>query len=473
MMVVISELFLKFSMHKGILNSIIMILILSLQFITSSCRSDIEANNKKPNIVFILADDLGIHQIGAYGSTYYETPNIDQLARDGMSFSNAYAAAPVCSPTRASILTGKYPARLHLTDFIPGKFKPGQKMKVPEWTKYLPEEEETIAEILKSEGYVTGHFGKWHLNIDKEYQLGRIGDPGSQGFDDVLTTHKPNTGPESKFDNDKHHVKEITQRALKFIEKNKENSFFCYIPHNSIHAPETEDSLLIAKYTSKPASDGKGGYYNPVQAAMLETLDNSIAEIMKKLKELNLEENTIVIFFSDNGQLGGKNGIPFRGSKGDLYEGGIRMPLIIRWPGVIKPGTLCEELVISNDFYPTLSELAIDNNYKSNTDGLSLVPLLKNFSAKLQRNTLYWHYPHYHGSGLGPQGAIREGKYKLIEWFDESIDNGRGAFELFDLVKDPGEQNNLIDSHSELTSRLSDKLKTWRANVGAQVMLRN
>ena len=461
----------KFSKVKS--QTLIVIFIISMQFVVHGCQTDNENKTKTPNIVFIVADDLGIHQLGCYGSKFYETPNIDRLAKNGMRFTNAYAAATVCSPTRASILTGKYPARLHLTDFIPGKTKPGEKLKVPEWTKYLSEDEVTIAEVLKSAGYVTGHFGKWHLNKDKKYKPGRPGDPGSQGFDDVLTTHKPGAGPDSKYKNDKHHVKEITKRALKFIEKNKENNFFCYIPHNTIHSPEVENKLLIEKYKNKSNSAKKGKHDNPIQAAMLETLDKSVAEILAKLKELNLEENTIVIFFSDNGQLGEKDGKPFRGSKGDLYEGGIRMPLIISWPGTVKHGTLCDELVISNDFFPTFSEVANVNNYEYKTDGISLLPLMKNSKTKLNRNTLYWHYPHYHGSGLGPQGAIREGNYKLIEWFEKSIDNQKGALELYDLIADPGEQHNLADSLPQISSRLLNKLKTWRSNIGAHEMVKN
>lgn len=440
-------------------------------FVIQGCQTNYDDITKTPNIVFIVADDLGVHQLGCYGSQFYETPNIDRLASNGMKFTNAYAAATVCSPTRASILTGKYPARLHLTDYIPGKTKPGEKLKVPEWSKYLSENEMTIAEVLKTAGYVTGHFGKWHLNIDKKYELGRSGDPDSQGFDDVLTTHKPGAGPDSKYENDKHHVKEITERALDFIEKNQKNKFFCYIPHNTIHAPEIENKLLVEKYEDKHGSK-KGGHNNPIQAAMLETLDNSVAEIIAKLKELNLEENTILIFFSDNGQLGEKNGKPFRGSKGDLYEGGIRMPLIVYWPGTVEPGTLSEDLVISNDFFSTFSELA-NVKIKSETDGISLFPLLKNSRAKLNRNTLYWHYPHYHGTGLGPQGAIREGKYKLVEWFEKSIDNEKGAIELYDLLTDPGERHNLVDSLPQVSSRLLNKLKTWRINVGAQEMVKN
>ncbi len=460
-----------FQIQKRFYKTFRKFILVAMLFLVFGCQSNKENKFDKPNIVFIVADDLGIHQLGCYGSEYYETPTIDQLATGGLRFTNAYAAATVCSPTRASIMTGKYPARLHLTDFIPGKIPPNKNLKVPEWTKFLSESELTIAELLKSEGYVTGHFGKWHLNKDKKYELERSGDPGSQGFDDVLTTHKPGAGPESKLANDKHHVKEITLRAIEFIERNKDNHFFCYIPHNSIHAPEVEDKVLIDKYSKKEGAK-IGGHYNPIQAAMLETLDNSIAQILAKLKELDLEKNTIVIFYSDNGQLGDKDGQPYRGSKGDLYEGGIRMPLIINWPGTVEPGNTSDELVISNDFFSTFSDLA-NINEVNKTDGLSLLPIIKNSNAKLNRNELYWHYPHYHGSGLGPQGAIRDGDYKLIEWFEKSIDNEKGALELYDLKNDPGEQHNLIDSIPELSEQMYQKLKTWRKNIGAQEMVKN
>jgi arylsulfatase A-like enzyme len=212
----------------------------------SFCRAiEAGASREKPNIVLILADDLGWHQLGCYGSDFYETPVLDRLASQGMRFTDAYAAAPVCSPTRASIMTGKYPARLHLTDFIKGGSPLDRKLLVPEWTPYLPLEEVTVAEALKSAGYVCGHFGKWHLNRNKSYSPGRMQDPGSQGFDTVLTTHKPKAGPESPYENDWHHVRRITAQAIDFIEKNKDRPFFCYIPHNTIHRPEIERQELI------------------------------------------------------------------------------------------------------------------------------------------------------------------------------------------------------------------------------------
>ena len=223
----------------------------SLLIILYGCNPNSKTFVKQPNIVFILVDDLGSHQLGCYGSIFYETPNIDKLAGEGMKFTNAYAASTVCSPTRASIMTGKYPARLHLTDYIPGNAPQDTLLIVPNWTKQLLSEEITIAETLKSAGYATGHFGKWHLNKDKNYEPGRPGDPGSQGFDDVLCTHKPGAGPPSPYVDDSHHVREITERALSFIEKNKENLFFCYITHNTIHAPEIEKQEKINKYNQK------------------------------------------------------------------------------------------------------------------------------------------------------------------------------------------------------------------------------
>jgi len=434
------------------------------------------AFGKKPNIVFILADDLGWHELGCYGSNFYETPNIDKLATEGMKFTDAYAAAPVCSPTRASIMTGKYPARLHLTDFIKGGSPKDKKLLTPDWTAYLPLQEVTIAEVLKKAGYATGHFGKWHLNKDKNYKPGRPMDPSSQGFDDVLTTHKPGKGPKSPYSQDWHHVRQITERATAFIENNKDRPFFCYVSHNTIHRPEMEKEQLINKYRKKPGADNEEqyGHNNPVQAAMIETLDKSVATILKRLDELNLSDNTLVVFFSDNGHLGPKDSRPLRGSKADLYEGGIREPLIVRWPGVVKPGTTCSVPVISNDFFPTFAEVAGLKVTDPTVDGVSLMPLLTQ-TGELKRDALYWHYPHYHHQGIGPCGAIRQGRYKLMEWFEKSIDgiDTPGAVELYDLAEDMGERHNLAAQMPAKTAELYDKLKIWRESVGAQQMLRN
>jgi len=441
-------------------------------------RRSLGAAERKPNIVFVFADDLGCHQIGCYGNDFYETPNIDRLATQGMRFTDAYAAAPVCSPTRASVMTGKYPARLHLTDYIAGNPYPYAKLKTPDWCKQLPLEEVTIAEVLKETGYACGHFGKWHLNKDKEYAPGRPGDPGSQGFDDVLTTLKPKSHETAKAgadpDYDAHHVNEITDRAVAFMETHKDHPFFCYVAHNSIHRPEMEYGARIVKYAIKPEASNKMGN-NPVLAAMVETLDKSVGRIMKTLDKLDLANNTILVFFSDNGDLYGREGLkPLYGAKADLYEGGIREPLIVRWPGKIESGSTCAELVSSIDFMPTFAEIAGVSDLVPEIDGISLLPVFRQ-TGSLERDTLYWHYPHYHSSGIAPSGAIREGKYKLIEWFEKSIDGieTEGALELFDLEKDVGEQNNLARKMPEKTKQLYQKLAAWRKSVNAQEMEKN
>ncbi len=433
---------------------------------------------KLPNIVFILADDMGRHQLGCYGNAFYETPNIDGLAREGVMFTDAYAACPVCSPTRASIMTGKYPARLHITDYIPGNPYPYAKLKTPDWCKQMPQEEETLAELLGRAGYVSGHFGKWHLSLDKVPQPGRPGAPDTQGFADVLVTEKPEAGEAARAtanrDYDAHHAHEITDRAISFLRANKDRPFFCYVAHNLIHRPEMEYGPLIIKYARKPeASNAMGN--NPVLGAMVETLDRETGRLLATLDELGLSGNTIVVFFTDNGDLYGREGLkPFYGAKADLYEGGIRVPLVIRWPGVVKPGSTCAEPVCSIDFFPTFAEAAGVSVDNPSVDGISFVPALAE-GAALRRDALYWHYPHYHSLGIGPSGAVRQGRHKLIEWFEKSIDgpDTPGAIELFDLVNDPGERHNLAPEMPERARELREQLRDWRRTAGAQEMSRN
>lgn len=437
------------------------------------------AETTTPNFVFVLADDLGRHQIGCYGGApFYETPNIDRLATQGMMFSDAYAAAPVCSPTRASIMTGKYPARLHLTDYIPGQPYPRAKLRTPDWSRVLPESEVTLPEVLAEAGYVSGHFGKWHLSKDKNYRPGRPGDPDTQGFSDVLACDKPEASESAKSgadpDYDAHHAKAITDRAIAFMEANKEQPFFCYIAHSLIHRPEMEYAPNIIKYATKPEACNEMGR-NPVLGAMVETLDRQVGRVMDALDRLGLAENTILVFFSDNGDLYGRNGLkPFYGAKADLYEGGIRMPLIVRWPGIVPAGSQTAALVSSVDFLPTFAEIAGVPVSNPGVDGVSVVRVLQQ-SGDLDRDTIYWHYPNYHSLGLGPSGALREGKWKLIEWFEKSIDGPTtdGALELFDLENDPGERNNLAVSMPDRALQLYEKLRAWRQRVGAQEMAPN
>ena len=424
----------------------------------------------KPNFLFILADDLGWSQVGCYGSNFYETPNIDRLAREGMRFTDAYAACPVCSPTRASIMTGKYPARLHLTDFIAGGSFPYEKYSQPEWQKYLPLEEITIAEVLKTAGYATASFGKWHLSIDKKPPKSLPYNPDRQGFDEYFVTYKPSskTDPES----DAHNVEAITRKSLQFMESHKDEPFFLYVSHNTIHAPVMGKKKLVQKYEDKPGSDLPQN--NPALGAMIEDLDNSTGRLLKKLDELKIADKTIVIFFGDNGGLEkDAKQTPLRSGKANLYEGGIREPLIIRWPGVVKPDSTCSEPVISLDFFPTFLEIAgMKSEAKKPIDGVSLVPAL-NQSGPLNRQAIYWHYPHYHSSSIGPCGAVRAGDYKLIEWFDESICGPGNEFELYNLKEDIGEQNNLAKKMPKRVEKLKKMLSNWRSEVNAQILTPN
>jgi len=432
--------------------------------------SPVKDVTSKPNFLFILADDFGWSQLGCYGSDFYETPNIDRLARQGMKFTDAYAACPVCSPTRASIMTGRYPARLHLTDFIAGGNYPHEKYTQPEWQKYLPLEEVTIAEILKSAGYATASFGKWHLSITKKPPGSLPYNPEKQGFDESFVTYKPSA--RSDPEGDTHNVGAITQRSLDFLDRHKDCPFFLYVTHNTIHAPALGKRKLVEKYKNKPGSDLPQN--NPVLGAMIEELDRSVGRLLKKLDDLKIADKTIVVFFGDNGGLErDAKQTPLRSGKANLYEGGIREPLIVRWPPVVTPGTTCSEPVTSVDFFPTFVEiLGLESEAKSPVDGVSLLGLLRQRST-LSHRAIYWHYPHYHSSSIGPCGAIRAGDYKLIEWFDETICGPGSELELYNLRQDIGERNNLAQSMPEKTRQLKDMLSTWRSKVNAQMLTPN
>ena len=426
-----------------------------------------KGSKRKPNFLFILADDFGWSQLGCYGSRYYETPNIDRLAGEGMRFTDAYAACPVCSPTRASIMTGKYPARLHLTDFIAGGRYPYEKLRQPEWQKYLPLEETTIAEVFRKAGYVTGSFGKWHLSIAKQPPKSEPYNPDKQGFDEFMVTYKP--APSHNPEKDAHNVEAITQKSLAFLERHRDKPFLLYVTHNTIHTPIMGKKKLVTKYKKKPDSDLPEN--NPILGAMIEDLDNSVGRLLRKLDELKIADETIVIFFSDNGGLErSAKQSPLRSGKANLYEGGIRVPLIVRWPGVVEPGSLCREPISSVDFFPTFSEI-IGAATKA-VDGVSVLPLLKR-TGTINRRAIYWHYPHYHGSSIGPGGAVRSGDYKLIEWFDESICGRDNRFELYHLEHDIGEKHNLAKEMPEKVRELRRLLLDWRRKVDAQMLTPN
>lgn len=423
------------------------------------------------NIVFILADDMGYSQLGCNGSEYYPSPNIDKLAAKGMRFTNAYSAAAICSPTRASIMTGKYPARLHLTDYIAGNTRDDYPLSQPEWQKFLPLEEVTFVEILKENGYNTAHFGKWHLSQAKIPPESLPYNPDKQGFDEYFVTCKPEGElfqPWQDAENDAHNVDTITNLSIDFIERNKSNPFFLFVSHNTIHDPLAERQKTIQKYEQMKETDKAENH--PIIAAMIERLDESCGRIFDKISELRLEENTIVIFYSDNG---GRSRYaaqtPFRAGKGWLYEGGIRVPLIVKWKNVVAPGAQSHSMVNSIDFFPTFLEMA---EIKSSTkiDGKSFVPVLKYPEEKIH-DTFYWHYPHYHiGSGMKPAGAIRSGNWKLIEWYEDSLLGDKGkAVELYNLENDIGESVNLADSLRTVALELQNKLDSWRKDVDAQM----
>jgi len=422
---------------------------------------------KKPNFVFILADDLGFSQLGCYGSGFYETPNLDRLAGEGMRFTDAYAACPVCSPTRASIMTGKYPARLHITDFIPGGEPRDRKFLTPKWQKYLSLEEVTVAELMKQAGYTTASFGKWHLSIAKKPPKSLGYNPDKQGFDESIVTQKP--GPKDDPEGDTHNVKKITERALKFLDENRNRSFFLYVTHNTIHSPDLGKSRLVSKYKDKPGAEKNEN--NPTLAAMIQELDESTGRLLRKLDELKIADNTIVVFFSDNGGLKrSAHQTPLHGGKGMLYEGGIRVPLIVRWPGIVKAGGICSEPVTSVDFFPTFAEiLGIKPETNGPIDGVSILPLLKQ-KCGLDRGAIYWHYPHYHSAGVGPSGTVRAGDYKLIEWYDDSIKGAENKFELYNLKEDISEKNNLAKVMPAKVNELKKLFSDWRRRVGAQQM---
>ncbi len=425
------------------------------------------ASNKQrpPNIVFFLVDDLGWSDVGCYGNRFHETPNIDRLASQGMRFTDAYAACPVCSPTRASIMTGKYPARLDLTDFIPGHWRPYEKLRVPDNILQLPHEEVTIAEALNPADYVTASLGKWHLG-------GRNWFPPSQGFDESIVTggrhFAPHfrTTPKMDLPEGTYQADFLTDQAERFIRQNKDKPFMLYLSHFAVHIPLQAKKKTIEKYEAKPKPPT--GVNNPTYAAMVEHVDDSLGRVMKVLDKLGLTDETILVFFSDNGGLRQHfkkigpivtSNAPLRDEKGTLYEGGIREPLIVRWPGKVQPGSVCDSPVTSVDFLPTFTDI-VGRPTPPNVDGESLRPLLTE-TGTLQRDAIYWHYPHYHHST--PAGAIRRGDLKLIEFYED------GKLELYNLREDIGEQHNLADTMPDKARDLQKQLAAWRKRVDAKM----
>ncbi len=468
-----------------------LILLLTSTLFLTACTPDPadSLSGTRPNIVFILADDLGWADLPVYGNKFNEAPRLTQMAEEGIRFTDAYAACPVCSPTRASIMSGQYPARVGITDFITGHWRPYEEVIVPKNRhQYLPLDIYTMGEALKDAGYSTGYFGKWHLGGPKHY-------PDKQGFDESnvyqgggFFDYADRMSQALEDEPGKVLSESLTDLSLDFMEKNHENPFFLFLAHYDVHVQLDADSALIEKFLAK---DKVASYpCNAVYAAMVEHVDQSTGRILDKLDALGLAKNTLVVFFSDNGGLVSRfdripllarskqhlyqgdtllyvasSNAPLRDEKGTLYDGGIREPFIARWQGKIQAGQLSDALVTSVDFYPTFAELAgIDLPSTQEFDGRSLVPVLEG-SAPDPERAIFWHYPVYHHDE--PASAVRKGDWKLIH---NLVDD---QLYLYHLAKDPGETSNLNDTKPEKSAELYLLLEQWREEVKAEFPVPN
>lgn len=480
-----------------------------------SCNHKTAAEKDKPNVIFIMADDLGWMDLSCYGSEFYETPNLDSLAGQGMRFTNAYAACPVSSPTRVSFFTGRYPAREHITDWIPGKYHSGKEtMKKicpvlpPEFTLNMPLERVTIAEALKENGYITAHVGKWHCCMDDSVYY-----PQNQGFDYniggcwmgapggpapyFVPYNNPmlKDGPEGEYLTDR-----LADECIGLIRKHRNDPFFINLAFHQVHIPIGAKPEKVAYFKEKAKRMGldtiipfkeNADYIRkqpfpkehmdlrerviqscPEYAAMIASMDENIGRIITELKSLGLYDNTIIMFMSDNGGLSTSEGsptsnLPLRAGKGFCYEGGVREPMIVFWPGHLPKEHVCDAVVTSTDFFPTILEMTgTPLRPEVHVDGVSFVAALREDTA-FSRGDIFWHYPHYSNQGGRPSGAVRSGKYKLIEYYDTH------EMELFDLDSDIGEQNNLVQRLPQMAEILKNKLHQWRKEVQAQMPVEN
>ena len=467
----------------------LVILSLTLSACQPNSSQQPDTSTQPPNIIFILADDLGWADLPVYGNKFNQAPNLDQLAAKGMRFTNAYAASAVCSPTRASIISGQYPARVGIIDFITGHWRPFEEVTVPlNRTQFLPLETYTLGELMQDAGYTTGYFGKWHLG-GKDYY------PSKQGFDQSVVFRGfqfidigKKLDPPQDIGKDKYLAEALTDLSLDFIDQHQQEPFFLFLSHFDVHVPLDADSTTIHKYLNKPKVDGYPS--NAIYAGMIEAIDRSLGRIMNKLEAAGLDQNTMIVFFSDNGGLVKRfddkpaiadrrmniypndtlriiatSNAPLRAEKGTLYEGGIREPLIVCWPGQIEAGSISHTPVTSVDFIPTFAavtgvELPQDQVF----DGESILPQLLGEQAEQER-ALYWHYPVYHHDV--PASAVRLGNWKLIE---NLVD---GSMALYNLASDLGESNDLSQIEATKRDELYSMLTNWRTKVGARLPIKN
>jgi arylsulfatase A-like enzyme len=447
----------------------------------------------RPNFLFILVDDLGLRDLSVEGSTFYETPNVDLLARSGMRFDAGYAACSVCSPSRAAIMTGKSPARLSITDWIGAasgsNWKKNDKVLPAEYVHHLPDEETTIAEAMRDAGYKTFFAGKWHLGTkgywpeDNGFEINKggwdHGSPRGGYFAPWINPSLPN-GPDGQ-----NLTLRLANETAKFIEENKDNPFFAYLSFYAVHGPIQTTKDLWGKYRKKAMTQDaalgiKSRFImdrtqpvrqvqdNPIYGGLIETMDDAVGIVLSKLKELGLDDNTVVIFTSDNGGVSSGDSystslLPYRGGKGRQWEGGTHVPLYICAPGVAKPGSVSDAPVIHMDLYPTILQLAgLPLMPKQHADGNSLLPLLKG-DTTLLKHDLFWHYPHYGNQGGEPSSYILSSGWKLIHYYEDGRD------ELYRLADDIGEQTNLASQQPERAKALRKKLNTWLAEVNARI----
>ncbi|MFM8620145.1 MAG: sulfatase [Opitutaceae bacterium] len=433
----------------------------------------------RPNVVLILADDLGWTDLGGFGSDLHETPVLDRLAREGIKFTQNYSACTVCSPTRAALMTGKYPARLRITDWIPGAMPDNPKLIVPDWTKFLPTSETSLATVFRAAGYTTASIGKWHLGGPDTYPEKHGFDVNIAGTDKAQppTYHAPyniaTLTPEGK--DGEYLTDRLGEEAARFIEKNQARPFFLYLPHFAVHTPIQGRADLVAKYQARIREGMR--HRNAAYAAMTESLDSAVGRVVATLERLKLRERTIIVFTSDNGgriTQGTTTNVPLRFGKASAYEGGVRVPLIVNWPGVIRPGGVSDAPVITMDLFPTLVDLAGLPATAARTalDGVSLAGLLRGGPAP-RRDTLFWHYPHHQHYQLGgtmPYAAIRAGDYKLIEFYNDLKDI---RLELYNIRADIGETKDLAAAEPKRVAELRERLHAWQRDVGAQMATSN
>ncbi len=451
---------LDISVKKQAPFTIALISAVAITMLAGASPSSAAERSEPPNILFVFIDDMGWVDPGCYGNNFAETPNIDRLADEGVRFTDFYAATPVCSSTRSTVQTGQYSARTRITDFIAGHNRPYDKLLPADIEHHLDNDVKTIGTVLANAGYATGYFGKWHLGGGPKQ--------GPEGRGYQVTGEDIPQERRVPDQNDPKDMRTITNAGKWFIEEHQNEPWFLTLSHHALHIPLEAYKPTIEKYRQKRNTTGH--YHNPDYAAMLADLDREMGRILHQLDELGLRENTVVVFTSDNGGLHkhylgvgdqAMSNKPLRGQKGSLYEGGIRVPMIVRWPGKIPSGSTCQEPTTTADLLPTFCNIAGTELPSQPIDGLDMTPLLRDPDASLNREALYFHYPHYHHTD--PVGAIRVGHWKLIEHFDD------GAIELYNLDKDLDESDNRADDKPQLARKLRQRLVGWRDGIDARM----